>query len=225
MGWSVHFLQAEGDLSAWGAQLERAADQAMTALAASVALPSLDIVFEHNARGAIPELGHGGYALRQSALFIPLDPASPRFAAHLGVDLHRTLAHEVAHCLRWASVGYGRRLGEALVSEGLADQLAREVFGGDGQIWNHALDEADVPRLLACAVEEHGRDGYDHQAWFFGGPGIPRWAGYGLGYRIVGAYLDRHPEARASRLLAAPADTIFDAVPDLLDSRTGDGRC
>jgi len=50
----------------------------------------------------------------------------------------------------------------------------------------------------------------NHAVWFFGRGSIPRWAGYTLGYAVVGSYLLEHHlsparavEARATGVLAA----------------------
>ncbi|MFD2813587.1 DUF2268 domain-containing putative Zn-dependent protease [Paracoccus aerius] len=42
----------------------------------------------------------------------------------------RALVRQLAHLLRWNGPGYGRSLGEALVSEGLAGHFVLQVLGG-----------------------------------------------------------------------------------------------
>ncbi len=64
---------------------------------------------------------------------VTLDPDNPNFAASLANgELRKTLTHELHHSFRHAMCGYGFRLGEVLVTEGLADAFDAEINGGDG---------------------------------------------------------------------------------------------
>ena len=65
-----------------------------------------------------------------------------------------------------------------------------------------ALTAEEAATLLARAREEYDDARYDHVAWFFGNDelGIPRWAGYTLGFKLVADYLERNPTATASTL-------------------------
>ena len=123
------------------------------------------------------------------------------------------LAHELLHCLRFAAVGYAHGMGEALVAEGLCDQFDREANGGHGRPWSHALAPHQWPAVLAQIEPLLDGRAYDHAAWFFGRQHsldtIPRWTGYTVGYHLVGAYLDAHPEARPSRLAGIPAADLI----------------
>ncbi|WP_445502225.1 DUF2268 domain-containing putative Zn-dependent protease [Microvirga sp. G4-2] len=186
-----------------------------TCLAPDIDMPPVDVVIQRLRGETIPELGLTGFTPRRSCMAITLDPDNPHFEASLKAgDFIRILTHEFHHCLRFRSVGYGTTLAEALVSEGLADHFDREVNGGDGQLWDHALGPGQWPALLRQAEEAFGRSDYDHHLWFFGGHGcdsiglIPRWAGYTIGYHLVGAYLDMNPEARPSRMAETPAMDI-----------------
>ena len=120
---------------------------------------------------------------------------------------------------RFAAAGYGRTLGEALVSEGLADQFDREANGGTGQIWNHTLTPAEWAAVLSLAEPVLAAQSYNHLTWFFGGQmsngdPVPRWTGYMLGYHLVGTYLDLHLDARPSRMAGVPAaEVLADAWP------------
>ena len=46
--------------------------------------------------------------------------------------------------------------------------------------------------LLERATVEFDNDSYNHAAWFFGSEalGLPRWAGYKLGFQLVQKYLN-----------------------------------
>ncbi|QFU15779.1 DUF2268 domain-containing putative Zn-dependent protease [Microvirga thermotolerans] len=229
MNWVLHFLESEGSLGPWRARLEaeaRATHERIAAcLAPDVEMPPLDVVIERLEGQAIPELGLAGIAPRRRCMVVTLDPANPRFEASLEAgEFGRILTHEFHHCLRCHSVGYGTTLAEALVTEGLADQFDREINGGEGQIWDHALRPEHWPALLERAEEAFRSPRYDHRLWFFGvgrggrGGTVPRWAGYTIGYRLVGAYLETTPGARPSRMAGTPAaEVLAKAWPRLVE--------
>jgi hypothetical protein len=217
MRWTLHFLEAEGSLGPWRERLQAEAaetyDRLEALLRTTVPMSAIDIIVQRVAGGVIPEIGIGGSCYRQSCMAVTLDPDNPNFAAGLESGYFaRTLAHELHHCLRYGGPGYGRTLGEALVSEGLADHFDCQAHGGDGQPWNHALTPQQWRPLLQRAEAALSDPLYDHDAWFFGAGGaevLPRWAGYTIAYHLVAAYLDAHPDARPSQLVHTEAAGII----------------
>ena len=84
---------------------------------------------------------------------------------------------------------YGRTLGEALVSEGLAGRFVGHVLGTLPEPWDIAFDDDMLASQAPSAAELAGRN-HEHGAWFFGiGGRKPRWLGYTLGFQIVGDWL------------------------------------
>lgn len=161
----------------------------------------------------IPEVGVGGYSVSSHEIWIAVAPAMRPWAA-----LRRCVAHELAHCARWRTVGYGQSLAEAIVSEGLADHFAVEVYGPPAGIWTRALSDRqfDTLRKLALTDPCWKRPGAT-RAWLAGSRKrrIPRWTGYALGWRAVAGYLARHGGTRASQLASIPALSILrGAGPD-----------
>ncbi len=157
----------------------------------------------------IPEIGVGGTTdPRSGTVFVQLD-----YPLRDGAEtwIPATLAHELHHSSRIRTgPGYGETLGEALVTEGLADHFVGEVFPATPpHPWDSALSkkqEADLWRRAKPLLEAAG--GYNHRPWFFGGDGIPRWTGYTLGYRIVDAYLTG--KGRAADAVGVEASTIIE---------------
>lgn len=167
-------------------------------------------------RHVIPEVGVGGRTVGTDAgplirLYFDLPGGEDR--RHIiAQQLPSLLAHELHHASRIRTVGYGSSLPEAIISEGLADHFAQELTGRGPAPWSVALSLTQLaewtPRALAL-----GSGAYDHDAWFFGAqPGIPRWAGYAIGYALVGRYLAAHPDAHASSRVDEPAATFLAGV-------------
>jgi len=146
----------------------------------------------------VPEVGVGGFAdPRDGAVTIWLDKPL-REGAEIWVPA--TLAHELHHSSRIRTgPGYGTTLAEALVTEGLADHFSREVFPETPpQPWANALSRKQEMQLWRKAQPDLEIPGnYDHRSWFLGGPDLPRWTGYTLGYRIVAGYLGDKRRASA----------------------------
>ena len=212
--WRLHWLEAEGDLQPWHSQIRAEIEATREIVAHLVAPPRLDILIQRLAGAVIPEIGLVGHAYRRGLFALTLDPDNTHFDASLrDGTLRRQVAHEVHHCLRMAGPGYGTRLGEALVSEGLAGHFVSRLFNTGPEAWERAVDAAALQSYFPDR-EALLSTGYDYAAWFFGAGGQrPRWVGYTLGYAIVGRWLEITPEATGALLVDVPASEILSAWP------------
>lgn len=187
--WTLHWLAASGNLEDHRPAITRAFGEAYQALSAIMAPPELDVLIQRQDNGVIAEVGFSGRAYRSDLFAVTCDPSNPRFSIHLeNGGLARTIVHEVHHCLRMGGPGYGSTLGEALVSEGLAGRFVAHLFQSRPEPWEAAVA---LPTLKALKVGKStlAAPRYDHADWFFGRGSLPRWAGYSLGYQIVGEWL------------------------------------
>ena len=111
-----------------------------------------------------------------------------------------------------AGPGYGRTLGEALISEGLAGRFTGWLLNSPPEPWEQAVGE-DVLRAHApdAAMLQAADD--DHAAWFFGVSGrLPRWFGYTLGYRLADEWLTAAGEVDGDAWVTVPADVVLAAA-------------
>lgn len=166
-----------------------------------------------DAARAIPGIGVGGFANPATGdVSVWIDEAPPGgLTAALETWIPAIVAHELHHSSRIRlGPGYGFTLAEALVTEGLADHFAAEAFPDTPQQpWDHALSaeqEAELWRKSQPILDVPR--GYSHPAWFRGGGGLPRWAGYTLGYRIAEAYLG--DDFSASSAVGTEAETVIE---------------
>jgi len=153
----------------------------------------------------IPGWGVGGFTLDAANVELGVDPRLD--SGLLAQRLAQMTAHELHHIARFRGPGYGQTLLEALISEGLADHYAVDLLGGIPP-WSQALSPADLGLWLDRAREEFDSPAYDHAAWFLGRGTIPLWAGYSIGFELVGRYRAAHPGATAASLVDTSAEAF-----------------
>jgi uncharacterized protein YjaZ len=133
------------------------------------------------------------------------------------------VAHELNHNLRFSFEPFPRdmnvALGQYLVAEGLAESFAAELFGPDrvGPVSNALTPEqfAALKPRFAAAVNTRGFDvvrGYIFGDWAaeqfgYARQGLPNFAGYTIGFRLVQTYLER-----AGRSAAAATYTPWEEI-------------
>lgn len=212
MSISVHVLEADPALEPHASALAAAAGEALDRIGRRMPVSDVDVVIARNTAAVIPELGIGGFSPSAHLIYVSVDPEHAAFQQVIDVHLSRTLAHELHHCMRWRGPGYGNTLGEALVSEGLADHFDLEVHPASQPYhWTRALDADGLAATWQRARSVLWEEGYDHGYWFFnradGGP--PFHAGYALGFSLVRAYLRANPGLEPSGLAGTPAQQIL----------------
>ena len=174
-----------------------------------ILLPSsqISIKVTHNPIYIIPEIGIGGFNPGSNEVILSITSEFENFDFVLENYLTLLLAHEIHHAIRRRSVGYGRTLLQAAVSEGLADQFAVEVARLDPPPWALALEVEELDFWIDQAKIIWNNNSYDHASWFFGtDDDIPRWAGYAIGYKLVQIYLKENTDMTAAALHDMPAE-------------------
>ena len=211
MSVNIHILKAGSDLDQYEDLIRNEIENTIDKVSSFTDLPSIDIVVDNNADSTIPEIGVGGMAPNANLHYIHIDTSFAHTEESLAREIRSTTAHEVHHCIRSDSVGYGKTLLEAMVSEGLADHFDIELNGGDPKKWDVALDEDQIGSLLDKAKDDFYNEKYDHSKWFFGGDEIPRWTGYTLGFKLVRDYMESNNK-KASELIHTPAEEFLNVL-------------
>lgn len=133
--------------------------------------------------------GFGGTPGQAIVLVWPNDYNVPRLPA--------ITAHEFHHNIRLSYEPWSAdtTVGQYIVVEGLAEAFAAEMYGEDKLgPWVHSLDEEQHERVKPLYREALSTTGFPViLGYMFGNPqaGIPEYAGYSVGYRVVNEYL-RH---------------------------------
>jgi len=195
---TLHILNAQQKLTAHREWLQATLTDTFEKARELMPVPPLDVVVKAG-KFVIPEKGHTGFCPEPGVVYITVDPESPAFCQNDAHSLERMFAHELHHAARWAGPGYGSTLGEAVVSEGLAGHFSLELLGGQPEPWERL--ESDIVRSYALQLHDswHRAD-YDHNAWFYGTSGLPKWLGYTAGFRLISRYLAASPHLKASAL-------------------------
>lgn len=157
----------------------------------------------------IPETGDLGYA-RRNWIRITVDPSHKNGIEFIVEKrLPKTLAHELHHVARMRGVGYGKTLLEAIVTEGLADHFSDSLYPEPKSPWIDALSEVEIKTTWEKAKTLLNKK-YNRAEWFFGKGSIPRWAGYTIGYRLVGDAIKKMGKT-PQELVGVKATEIFEA--------------
>jgi hypothetical protein len=124
------------------------------------------------------------------------------------------LAHEMHHSY-WAQHHFDPRkpftLADYMVLEGRADYFAGTLFAHSAP-WTAALDAAAYDTAWrALSKQLNATDWGTLQGATFGSPqaGIPAWAGYSIGYRLVSERMARAPKLDLKAMTASPASEFI----------------
>jgi hypothetical protein len=208
-GGSTLVFQDGGQLVAQRGTIEQIVKDTLEVVRSSIPLDGVTILVAAGNANLIPEIGFGGRS-DAGTIWMTFDPSSPLMARSLESELFPLLAHEMHHVARFRTAGNSRNLLEAMVTEGLADRFSVEVAGIDPPLWSSALEGDSLEMWSQRARDEWFNGSYNHDAWFFGAaPPIPRWAGYTIGFDIVGEFLGANPSRRPSDLYAEPGNSFI----------------
>lgn len=196
-----HLANAGGQLAGLRGRIEAAWSRFVPAVAGDLAATAIDVSFIPAPNDVIPQLGVGGYSPGPNNILVYLDP---QFDGIDEAEILATLLHEAHHCIRWRGPGYGRSLGQAMISEGLACLYEQEHLG---RIPIYAAADLKADQV-ARAGQSFDRQDYDRGTWFFGRGDLEFWFGYTLGYRICQQHSAKTGRS-AAQLVDTPAEKIL----------------
>ncbi|WP_181771233.1 DUF2268 domain-containing protein [Amycolatopsis pittospori] len=222
-------LDALHDADAWN-RIQRALDDALAAQVAAtsgLAVPDITVLTVLGDPGDPlfmgPHLGISGNGSVSGYLYLTFWPYPENLAR-----LEATAVHELNHNLRYGPGGVGWdpatvTVGEQIVSEGLADAFARQLYGDelgytrigvphlhDDAVFAKVVSGLEITGMRNFTAWVHG----DETAAHYGSTpvGLPTGAGYAVGNRLVDAYLAATGRSAAEALLADRRDIIDTAL-------------
>lgn len=197
----AHIANATGELDHIIKLIYAAFDEAKKIATKELKADQIDIIFVSAPTLAMPEYGIGGNSAGPNHIYISFDPSSKNITK---LRLFETLLHELHHCMRWRTQGYGDTLGEAMISEGMACLYEQEHAQELPIYAKVKLSENEI----AQAKELLNAKSYDHNEWFFGSKNIPRWFGYTYGYMLCQQYAEKN-RSDSIKMIDLPASTIL----------------
>ncbi len=209
MSLRLHITDNKNTLNPFKSQLERYFQEATTLISKKVEIQDVDIWVSENKNHTISEVGIGGSTPTEKNVFIYLDSFNIELISNLEAHFKSVLTHELHHSLRHKYLKVKNTLLESVIREGLADHFDLEVNGGELKYWDNALSPSEISKLLKIAETDYDNENYNHKEWFFGSNEIPRWAGYSLGFYLVGNYLEQNKKEKASTLYAKKAEDFL----------------
>ncbi|MCA3510818.1 MAG: peptidase [Rhodobacter sp.] len=219
MSWIVHFLNARGAFSQTGAGLRAAVEDARTLLEARSAPKALDVIVKASTHAARYPFSVGGACYEPGCIELTVDFSRNAALDTLREEILRTLCHEYHHAIRWDGPGYGDTLGEALVSEGLAQVFVHEVIPCPPEPWEIMPPDLDLRKTCKRAYDGFDDADYAHDEWFFGSGSLPNWTGYALGKALVARHLQTAPGKTALDLALEPAAVFRETLKVLAKDR------
>lgn len=129
-----------------------------------------------------------------------------------------TAAHEYHHevARRHLAPGWSRDPLESMIAEGKADAFAARLFPSLRPPHTDALTTDERQRAWQAFRQqlEAPADTFREDFMFGLAEGMPRWAGYRLGFEMVNGYLEAHPELPVKAWTLLPAREFLEAFRD-----------
>jgi pimeloyl-ACP methyl ester carboxylesterase len=210
MAFQLHLLNSRKNLSEIETVLREAIFEAEAKLASLGKQLDVDIIASAADFPLFENIHILGSSLSPSRIDLAIAMAKPFDGGSFRAELMRTLYHELHHVIRWDGPGYGKTLGEALVSEGLAQLFVHAVMVCPPEPWEMALTPGQLSLFSVEAYHRFDDCYYSHEEWFFGGGELPLWAGYSLGAKLVARYMSVRPGVTALALADEPASGFRD---------------
>ncbi|MBF4459300.1 DUF2268 domain-containing protein [Pseudoclavibacter sp. VKM Ac-2867] len=145
--------------------------------------------------------------------------------------LEAIAVHELHHNIRYSPGGIAWNpatvtVGEHVISEGLADTFAMELYGGAGHthfVTDATRSDDQVLAKVATGLEVTGMQDFagwvlgDATARLMGGSpvGLPTGAGYAAGARLVAAYVEATGTTAAQNVRTPAAEILLRVLPCL----------
>ncbi|MEX0931217.1 MAG: DUF2268 domain-containing putative Zn-dependent protease [Candidatus Paceibacterota bacterium] len=192
---SVTILFDDGVSDEFRARIQSALEAVLPDASSGINASDIEIVIGADVAQTIPETGVGGSTENPNKILVWIDPAHSNVQKHIENEVQSTVVHELHHAMRNRLYPWPGTLLDDVVGEGLADHFDIEINGQRPKPWSQALSDEELTAYRAKAephfFEQNTED--DYYKWVLGSDedGIPQWAGYALGFQLVGDYLSK----------------------------------
>lgn len=131
--------------------------------------------------------GINGFCVSKKTIFIGLFPVKNWYK-----ELKKTLCHELAHALSPYYNMETMSVGDGLVLDGIAEHFRERKVGGTRAAWSTAIKKEKAKIIFKKVKKKLDSEKVNTYSEIFYGRGkYPLWAGYSIGYYLVGDYLKK----------------------------------
>ncbi len=193
-------------------RIVKALEDVLPIAVARINATDIDILVDFEVALTIPEIGIGGSTETPHVIRISINTDHKNIEEHLEREIKSTVVHELHHAMRNRIYPWPGTLLDDIVGEGLADHFDIEINGGNPKVWSLSLSETQLTTVNDIASSKWSKQNteQDYYNWMHGSKelGIPKWAGYALGFKIVEEYMQKTGK-RASDLVKTPSDEFI----------------
>jgi uncharacterized protein YjaZ len=152
--------------------------------------------------------GIGGFCSWKNVLMIFLHPIN-----NWENILKETIAHEFAHSISPFYNGGNITIGQGLIFEGLAEHFREFVFGGKTAPYCKAINKNKIKLIFnELKSKLNSKNDEFYSEVFFGTGKYPLWAGYSIGYYLIGKYLENKKNVDWNLLLRTNPQKIMKEI-------------
>lgn len=123
----------------------------------------------------------------------------------------KTIAHETAHAISQTNFEWETIL-DAIIFEGLAEHFREKVVGGGHDPWTQVLTKKEAKEIMRKLIKNNlldkDWDGEFYYKLFHGTGEYPLWAGYSIGYAVIGEVLKKEDITITELLEAKPKKVL-----------------
>lgn len=203
MALKYHILNSSGRFDSHLELLREQVEQSIETVNKHLSMDA-DVCISHSSAHCNKELGIGGGAFTPNLMHIFLDVDHKNFVNAVKTEILCVLAHEAHHCKRMESVPNDYSLIDSIVTEGLACQCELDIGGGENPSFIPDSVIHDTNSLLSIMLPHLEETEYCFDTYFLGKDPekLPKYAGFAVGFDIVGRYL------KANGMSAAEAASV-----------------
>ena len=194
-------------------RISRGVDEVLQRAVSAINATDVTIHVGVDVNQTIQETGVGGSTENPHTIRIWIDPTHPNVIENIESEIRSTLVHELHHAMRNRLYPWPGTLLDDIVAEGLADHFDIEINGQEPKPWSKALSEEELAayqkKAQAYFYQQNTED--DYYRWVLGlaDDDIPQWAGYALGFKLVGDYLSKTGK-KASELVDVKSSVFIE---------------
>lgn len=212
MNIKLHILNTSGKLTPFTSSIKSVFEDTIKEVRKVLPIDNVDVLIWDYPDWSIEKYGIGGHALNPNTIVVSIDSKNKNLNKDFDKRLKLTIIHEMHHVARLQVMDNDKvsRL-ECSIREGLAEHFEIELTGKEPEVWDMALSQEELDKLVEVAKTNLSTEDYLVYDWLFGNKelGIPEWTGYSVGFYLVGEFLKKNATKKPSTLYITSADEFI----------------